>query len=127
VLALKDIVFGENTVNIDVPNKHVRGEGNNNNRNRKRRDNNGEERREGGARREGGDRREGGARRYDNRREFNGERKEREVVAGDTVFVGNLAFAIKHDELKDFFDSCGSIVAVRIAMRDELSRGFGYV
>jgi RNA recognition motif-containing protein len=38
-----------------------------------------------------------------------------------------LAFAVKHDDLKNFFDSCGSIVAVRIAMRDELSRGFGYV
>lgn len=43
------------------------------------------------------------------------------------MFVGNLAFAVVHDDLKNFFDSCGSIVAVRIAMRDEQSRGFGYV
>ncbi len=131
VLELSEVVFGENTVAIDVPNKHVRGEGQNSQR-RRRTNRDGERERDG--ERDGGERRrynnrenrgenrEGGA-----RREFNGERKEREVVAGDTVFVGNLAFAVKHDELKDFFDSCGSIVAVRIAMRDELSRGFGYV
>lgn len=118
VLALADVVFGDNTVAIDVPNKHVRGEGQNSQR--RRRNNRDREERDGGERR-----------RYNNRdgerKEFNGERREREVVAGDTVFVGNLAFAVKHDELKQFFDSCGSIVAVRIAMRDDMSRGFGYV
>ena len=44
-----------------------------------------------------------------------------------SVFVGNLPFSIKHDQLKEHFDSCGKIVSVKIAMRDGQSRGFGYV
>lgn len=45
----------------------------------------------------------------------------------ETVYVGNLNFKTKHDDLKTYFDDCGVIVSIRIAFRDERSRGFGYV
>ena len=45
----------------------------------------------------------------------------------DIIYVGNLNFETKHDELKNYFDDCGVVVSIRIAFRDERSRGFGYV
>ena len=38
-----------------------------------------------------------------------------------------MNFKTKHDDLKNYFDDCGVVVSIRIAFREERSRGFGYV
>jgi nucleolin len=51
-------------------------------------------------------------------------------VAGeaDTVFVGNLGFKTQEWSIKQFFQSCGEIAQVRIAMgEDGRAKGFAHV
>lgn len=46
-----------------------------------------------------------------------------------TVFVGNLYYKVKDEDLRDFFKDCGTVVSVRV-IRDPIThmgKGFAYV
>lgn len=46
----------------------------------------------------------------------------------NTIFVGNLGFRTTEETIRYFFQHCGEITQVRIAMNEEgRSRGFGHV
>ena len=52
------------------------------------------------------------------------------TVSGDqdTLFVGNLGFKTQEWQIKKFFDECGDIVQVNIAMEDSgRAKGFAHV
>ena len=48
---------------------------------------------------------------------------------GNKLYVGNLSFGIGNDELKKFFEPCGTVVSATVIM-DRMtgqSKGFGFV
>jgi RNA recognition motif-containing protein len=46
-----------------------------------------------------------------------------------SIFVGNLAWSAEDDDLRDFFEECGTVIRVRIMKDQETgrSRGFAFV
>ena len=50
-------------------------------------------------------------------------------MASNKVYVGNLAYSVTSEELKDAFSSCGSVTDAKIMMDRETgqSRGFAFV
>jgi RNA recognition motif-containing protein len=48
---------------------------------------------------------------------------------GNKLYVGNLAFSIGDNELKQFFESCGTVVSATVIMDRATgrSKGFGFV
>jgi len=54
---------------------------------------------------------------------------QKELDIKTTVFVGNLYYKVKDEELRDFFKDCGNVVSVRV-IRDpqtHMGKGFAYV
>ena len=54
---------------------------------------------------------------------------QKDLDVKTTVFVGNLYYKVKDEELRNFFKECGNVVSVRI-IRDpftHLGKGFAYV
>ena len=46
----------------------------------------------------------------------------------NTLFVGNLSFKLDEEQITAFFEECGSVTSVRIAMNEEgRPRGFAHV
>lgn len=45
------------------------------------------------------------------------------------LYVGNLSYETKEDDLRDFFKDCGKLVSVKIILDAQTgqSRGFGFV
>ena len=59
-----------------------------------------------------------------------GDRGATSGVSGesDTLFVGNLGFKTQEWSIKQFFESCGGISQVRIALNEEgRAKGFAHV
>ncbi|OBQ52152.1 RNA recognition motif domain-containing protein [Halodesulfovibrio spirochaetisodalis] len=46
-----------------------------------------------------------------------------------SIFVGNLAWSAEDDDLRSFFEECGTVIRVRIMKDQETgrSRGFAFV
>jgi len=46
-----------------------------------------------------------------------------------SIFVGNLAWSAEDDDLRNFFEECGTVIRVRIMKDQETgrSRGFAFV
>ena len=79
------------------------------------------------------DRRDYGRDRYDDRRDYgrDRERERKPKFAGPhyEVFVGNLPFSVRWQDLKDLFKEAGNVIRADIKMDDytHRSRGFGMV
>lgn len=78
-----------------------------------------------------GDRDGRGERRGDDRRDNrDGDRRERREPNPETktVFVGNLSFKTDEGSIREFFDGCGNIDDIRVAMgHDGKSKGFAHL